>query len=229
MSEVLTQNETIKLSWSTSATPGQRARQVLVSKELAVDQIQRSTMPAPQWLSYCTDTLRPGIYLHSTGQPNLLVREQNGPFSLLKSTSVRFVVDHFVSLRSENSDHKLNIQPPLERLIELLHEDEIDERGLPLRPTNHAFDQAWRLLVETSAILKGRLSDASVSVDESGGIRVEWREGARQVRLIIASSKIGRNYIYRQNGKSFSISWNVDAKALANHLDWIQCRAEIDL
>lgn len=103
----------------------------------------------------------------------------------------------------------------IERLSELPYIEEDDDYT---RPTQYAFSSANQLIIQTRDILHGVLPDAFLMTTEKGGVEFYWKKQNLSLKLTVASSPIGTDYIYiREDGQS-SVDKTVSPKALANWL-----------
>jgi hypothetical protein len=115
----------------------------------------------------------------------------------------------------------------LSRLVDLLDEDAEDDYGR-LGPTQYAFKTASRM-VKRAELLCGGMLCSSPAVDSEGGIRVSWRQGDRQVKLICPANADGQMYIYHHDAStndSTVRNQNVTAEALAETLSWMSSREQ---
>lgn len=111
-------------------------------------------------------------------------------------------------------------------LVALLRERGSDDEGFPLAPTTDSFDAAWRLLATTAGMRSSKLPIGHILTDKSGGIRIEWENGDRHLRLNIAPSSDQLSYIYLQQGgiprPKYYILWDCSPEQLARRLDWLE-------
>ncbi len=88
----------------------------------------------------------------------------------------------------------------IDRLSELPYLEEDEDYT---RPTQHAFSSASRLIIHTRDLLSGALPDAFLMTTEKGGIEFYWKKPDFSVKLTIASSPTGTDYVYvREQGQS---------------------------
>ena len=107
----------------------------------------------------------------------------------------------------------------LARLRALLRQEDSDEFGV-LKPTDHAFDLATRLVQEASA-LGTTVPKGSVSTDSQGGVRITWFRGDREVELVCPASPDSSPYIYHEAGSEYDLDEGVSGRALARRLSWL--------
>ena len=107
------------------------------------------------------------------------------------------------------------------RLMRLLEEDP-DERTVP--PTDYAYRTALAVLSETQR-LSGDLPRASVTGDETGGLRVQWIGPERQVRLVIPAGSAGRHYVYHEAGQDYELVDDPSPALLSERLRWCDYEA----
>ena len=108
----------------------------------------------------------------------------------------------------------------LSRLVDLLDEDERDDQ-YEVGPTQFAFKTAFRLVQQAEAALGEEVSSSPV-VDSEGGIRVTWRRGDRQIKLVCPAANNAPLYIYQSSPTGNSLrNQNVTAPVLAERLLWL--------
>jgi len=116
------------------------------------------------------------------------------------------------------------LNPPvsisLRRLLNLLQEKGEDDYGV-IDPTQFAFKTAIEFVLNAESML-GREIKSSPVVDSEGGIRIAWRIGSRQVKLICPATPDGTIYVYESSPTGSSIyNQNVTFKTLAGRLAWL--------
>lgn len=108
----------------------------------------------------------------------------------------------------------------LQRLLDLLREKGEDDYGM-VDPTQFAFKTAIEFVLNAESML-GRDVKSSPVVDSEGGIRVTWRSGDRQVKLICPATPSGIIYVYESSPMGSSVhNQNVTFAALAGRLSWL--------
>lgn len=110
----------------------------------------------------------------------------------------------------------------LKRLIALLEEDETDDYGT-LQPSSIAFKRAMQFIVEAYESLGENFPRASVSTDETGGIRLTWSklEPECEVRLVCPVSHSQEAYLYHELGDTYALEQNVTLSILVQWLNWL--------
>lgn len=109
----------------------------------------------------------------------------------------------------------------LDRLLNVLAENGEDDYGA-IGPNQFAFFQAFRLVAEAIAIL-GEDFPASPAVDSQGGIRVTWKRGDRQVKLVCPSQRDMPVYIHYSSPSGNGLrNEGISAAELSNRLDWLR-------
>jgi hypothetical protein len=107
----------------------------------------------------------------------------------------------------------------LRRLLDLLDETEEDTS----RVTMYAFKTAYNLIDEAERIASVGVISSPV-VDSEGGIRVTWRIGDRQVKLICPAKRDADApvYIYHASNAGNALrNQNISADVLADRLAWL--------
>jgi hypothetical protein len=108
----------------------------------------------------------------------------------------------------------------LSRLLDLLDENGEDDYG-QIGPSQFAFRTAFRMVQRAERVASGEFS-SSPTVDSEGGIRISWRKGDRQVKLICPAKREAAAYIYRSSVEGSSVrNQNVTEVALAEALSWL--------
>jgi hypothetical protein len=104
------------------------------------------------------------------------------------------------------------------RLVALLAEEpEEDANG----PSQFAFWKAFIMISDAISIL-GEDFACSPTVDSQGGIRITWRRGDRQVKLICPATRDVPIYIYEAAPEGNAvINEGVTARVLADKLFWL--------
>jgi len=108
------------------------------------------------------------------------------------------------------------------RLVDLVREPEFDEEGYRLQPTDYSFQSALNILSVIALLRDGKVPKAAVSTDTMGGIRVQWRKGSRQLRLIFPAEKTGYSYLYQQEGELYHLNWSPSPVELMKLLNWLE-------
>jgi hypothetical protein len=125
--------------------------------------------------------------------------------------------DAVVGERAERAAAPLSIL----RLVNLLDgngDGETEDDYGAITPSMFAFETAVGL-VRGAMKLMGEDVISSPVVDSQGGIRVTWKRGGRQVKLICPATKEGPLYIYQSSAGGNSVQdQNVTAEALAARL-----------
>ncbi len=57
-------------------------------------------------------------------------------------------------------------------------------------------------------------------VSEEGGVRIEWRHGVREVRLVLSPRPAG-SYVYFEGPAGEEILRSLSPRELATRLDWL--------
>lgn len=108
----------------------------------------------------------------------------------------------------------------LQRLLDLLDENGEDDHGM-IGPTQFAFKTASEFVLKAEGMVGWDIKSAPV-VDSEGGIRITWRNGNRQVKLICPATAKAPIYIYKSSPtRSSVLNENVSIAALAENLSWL--------
>jgi len=114
-----------------------------------------------------------------------------------------------------------NLERIVRELVAVRHESEEDEYG-PLRATEYAFSRTVEGVAECYALMRDNLSTPLVSTDSSGGIRLTWIRGGRQVRAVFPGSPSDRRYLYHEGPAGYGAIHDFDGNALAKQLNWLR-------
>lgn len=121
-------------------------------------------------------------------------------------------------------DNGAGLQRTLRSVEDLMSEAEEDEYG-PARPTEFAHRFAISLLRRAASLLSS-FPAGSACTDVDAGIRITWREGERQVRLVLAPAPDGRSYVYMQDAQHPQITGVVTYDSVAGVLCWLDRGSE---
>lgn len=134
----------------------------------------------------------------------------------------------FTATAQRSSTEILRLPVSLSRLLALLAENGEEDYGTnreddygSIGPSQFAFFTAFSLVARAISIL-GEDFACSPSIDSGGGIRVTWRRGDRQVKLICPAERDMTTYIYQASASGSSIrDQGVTAAVVADWLSWL--------
>jgi hypothetical protein len=107
----------------------------------------------------------------------------------------------------------------IRRLVALLDDSDDDEGRVTA--TQYAFKTAFDLVEEAEHLVGGGLVSSPV-VDSEGGIRVTWRRGDKQVKLVCPATREAPVYMYYAFPEGNDLrNQNVTAAVLAERLAWL--------
>lgn len=89
------------------------------------------------------------------------------------------------------------------------------------RPTEYAISCALRTLQSAARLLRLGFPRASASVGPSGGIRLTWSYGRKEVRFVCGGAAANKSYIYSECGADHDVDHTIDGNRLAQHLAWV--------
>lgn len=119
--------------------------------------------------------------------------------------------------RARTSSTMFELPVSLARLIALLDENGEDDFGA-IGPSQHAFKTAF-LIVAGAISELGEDVLSSPVVDSQGGVRITWRAGDRQLKLVCPATRDGAVYIYQSSESGDSLrNQNVTSAVLAERL-----------
>ena len=101
-----------------------------------------------------------------------------------------------------------------------LFDDSDDDEG-HVTPTNYSFKTAFDLIEEAEHLVGVALVSSPVT-DSEGGIRITWRRGDKQVKLVCPATREAPVYIYYASPDGNDLrNQNVTANVLAERLTWL--------
>ena len=104
--------------------------------------------------------------------------------------------------------------------VETLREEDAEECGVTA-PTAYARETTRRLLVDASSRMKPGFPKGWVCLDWQGGIRIEWGQGERHVRLVVPPQDEGLQYVYHELDSDHGVDKDASGDILARWLDWL--------
>jgi Iap family predicted aminopeptidase len=113
------------------------------------------------------------------------------------------------------------IRVTLARLSELLEEPETDDYGIA-RPRMDAYEASVALLEAASNLIQASVPPGSASTDAEGGVRITWRVGDRELRLVVHAE--AKRYLYHECGDDYGIESARSPEDLAKSLEWLSGR-----
>ncbi len=97
----------------------------------------------------------------------------------------------------------------------------LDEEEIP--PADHVVEQILELTPFAKQLLAQDWSQPWITTDESGGIRLSWRHGSRELRAVLLAEPRER-YIYWQEGSRYGVIPNFVSATLFAWLRWLNGR-----
>jgi len=135
-------------------------------------------------------------------------------------TPALFWKNTFTETRHHVAPCTMQLPLSLSRLLDLLAESGEDDYGA-IGPSQLAFLRTFRLVLGAIEVL-GEDFPCSAAVDSQGGIRVTWRRGDRQVKLVCPATRETPVYIYHSSPSGNGLrNEKITAAELANRLDWL--------
>jgi hypothetical protein len=125
-----------------------------------------------------------------------------------------------------NRDRAIDSIPELEITVERINglgeEEEEDEYGENINPTEYAVKAAIELVSKTARSISEKFFKAWVSTEDSGGVILIWSkpELDKKVRLVIPPIPDRKIYLYHEMAEEYGIEYNVSAKTLSEWLSW---------
>jgi hypothetical protein len=156
-------------------------------------------------------------------QKSLFKIDAKREFTKLDRLTIR-IEPHIYRNISRFPCHDLEIT--IERINELLEDDEEDEYGEVIIPTEHAIKTATKLVLESARLIPKRFFKAWVSTEDLGGVRLDWSKPdlEKEVRLVIPSTANSKIYLYHETINEYGVEYNVSAKTLSHWLSWLNSK-----
>lgn len=105
----------------------------------------------------------------------------------------------------------------IENKLNKLFDEDFDEDLLP--PTDEIFRVVKKILIGVNDFLGYEMPLPSFIVpDGEGGIRIEWKLNAKQLRLVVSQKKL---YLYFEENGSYNGISNFKAEQLIEKLRWL--------
>jgi hypothetical protein len=121
-----------------------------------------------------------------------------------------------------------DLELTLARINGLREDEEEDEYGEIINPTDYATVIAIELISKAAKLIPSKFFKAWVSTEDSGGISLTWSkpELEKEVRLIIPPTPDRKIYLYHEKGAEYGVEYNVSAKTLGYWLSW--CNSKVN-
>jgi hypothetical protein len=129
-------------------------------------------------------------------------------------------------LKILNRDRAIASIPELEITVERINgleeDEEEDEDGEIINPTEYAVKSAIELVSKTARSISVKFFKAWVSTEDSGGVVLTWSkpELDKTVRLVIPPIPDRKIYLYHEMAEEYGVEYNVSAKTLSEWLTW---------
>jgi hypothetical protein len=145
----------------------------------------------------------------------------------INTTEKGIKVDSLSILRDYVRRHKIRValrdlELTLRRINELKEDEEDDEYGEIIKPTEYATKVAIELVTKAAKSISARFFKAWASTEDSGGVVLTWSkpELAKKVRLVIPPKSDRKIYLYHEMAEEYGVEYNVSAKTLSKWLNW---------
>ena len=138
--------------------------------------------------------------------------------TVFRATALVSYTDDFISpVSSTREINQFNIL--LNNILYLLKDEEYDDDFL--RPTDYAVAQTFLLIFGVAHVISAVPSHCTVSTDGSGGIRLEWLNAGKEVRVVVAASEGRRSYIYHEEGDNYALDEKLTPDRTKDWLLWL--------
>jgi hypothetical protein len=110
-----------------------------------------------------------------------------------------------------------------DRIEKLADDEEEDEYGRVIKPTEYATKKAIDLISEAIKLCCNNFSKAWASTEDSGGIYLTWSkpDSEKELRVLVPAKKELDVYLYHEEKEKYDSENNVSAKDLSKWIDWI--------
>lgn len=114
------------------------------------------------------------------------------------------------------------IEITIDRIKTLEDDEEEDEYGEVVIPTEYAIQTAIELVSEAAKLTPEKFFKAWVSTEDSGGLRLTWSkpELNKKVKLVIPATPDRKRYLYHDMFDEYGVEYNVSSKILSRWLSW---------
>jgi hypothetical protein len=138
-------------------------------------------------------------------------------------------ITNFLSIRKKtnifNRSNDISIEDleiTIDRINRLVEDEEEDEYGEIIIPTEYATQKAIELVSKAANLIPKRFFKAWVSTEDSGGVGLDWSkpELEKEVRLVIPATPDRKICLYHELGNEYGVEYNVSAKTLSYWLNW---------
>ena len=97
-----------------------------------------------------------------------------------------------------------------------------DEEEAP--PADHVVERILELTPFAKQLLAQDWSQPWVTTDGSGGLRLSWRHGTRELRAVLLADRQRERYLYWQDGSEYGAIPNFGSATLFSRLRWLNGR-----
>ena len=121
-----------------------------------------------------------------------------------------------------NDIRSKDLEITIERINRLLEDNEEDEYGEIIIPTEYAIQTAIELVSKAAKLIPKLFFKAWISTEDLGGVRLDWSkpESEKEVRLVIPAISHNKIYLYHETIDEYGIEYNVSARTLSLWLSW---------
>ncbi len=150
---------------------------------------------------------------------NLIIKI-NTPEKAIKVDSLSILRDYVRRYKIRVTLRDLELT--LRRINELKEDEEEDEYGEIIKPTEYSTKTAIELVTKAVKSISIRFFKAWASTEDSGGIVLTWSkpELDKKVRLVIPATSDRKIYLYHEMAGEYGVEYNVSAKTLSKWLNW---------
>ncbi len=127
-----------------------------------------------------------------------------------------------VLLQKQHNAFLQDLEITVDRIKSLTGNEEEDEYGEIINPTEYAIETAIELVSAAAKLVSYQFFKAWVSTEDLGGVRLTWSKPdlEKQVRLVIPSTPNLKRYLYHEISDEYGIVYNFSAKTLSHWLSW---------
>lgn len=151
------------------------------------------------------------------------------PISLDDNPVNNHIVVNFDKARIEREQERLNqirrgIPPEgIKRIFAefdtIINDNSYDDEYK--KPTDYSVRMMAVILLQSVVGLEIHYPVGDLYADGTGGLRIDWRNGEKQVRLVVPANEDRNIYIYYQNKEDFNGCYDVSGQLLKKFLGWL--------
>lgn len=158
--------------------------------------------------------------LRCTGELESLIIKHLDKKSLVENVDVKTQV---ISEEACSSTINIELNILKNRIEELAEDEEEDEDGFILKPTEYAINKTIDLISEVAKLCYHSFSKAWVSTESNGGIYLTWSnpDSEKELRVLVPYKEELKVYLYHEEKEDYGSKNDVASKDLSCWISWI--------